>query len=151
LKKVDVEALREIAIKIGYAAVEASMEFLPRVAAGLQETDKAISFSVAVKTKHGKNGILECEVIPKSPSIPTPDIDPKPLVLKLDGSGQLSLLFDGSDAEMRAAAAAAEPADDGYVAGSNARTAEDAETGASAIAAADAEGAEGAAPGEPVH
>jgi hypothetical protein len=133
VKKAQAEQLREISFKIGTIAVEAATVFLPRIAAGLKQTDKAISFGLSVKVSHGKDGTLECEIAPKAPKIPTADIDPANIVLKFDKGGQLEFLFDGSMSEMTEAIAHdAAQKDDGYTAQPNARTTREADTGEAA-------------------
>jgi len=140
LNKKQTEQLREIAMKIGLVTVEAAQEFLPRVAEGIAKTDKAISFGIKVKVKHGKNGTLECEIRSQSPKIPTADLDASAIVLKLDTGGQLELLFDGNYREMEAAIAHdAAKVDDGYAPTGNARTPAEAESGSAARAETDGE------------
>lgn len=112
--------LKEIAVWIGIRASEIAREFMPRVADGILQTEKKISWSIKVSAKLDSNGCIECELKPSSPSIPTPDIDSRSFMLKLDRNGQLAFLFDGSAKEMRLAAAGEEPADDGYRPGDNA-------------------------------
>lgn len=130
MKKSELEALRPIAMKIGTAALEAALEFLPRVTEAMGSTDSPITWSIAVKaTRDPRTGVVECRIRPKAPKIPTEDMHETTITLDVSG-GQMTMLFDGTKEEMELAAREAEePVDDGYVPIDNVRSESDVDSG----------------------